>query len=86
MADNATPMGNQLVSFFEDVPKKHSDKKPIGVELLPIAQANSFTFQGPAVAGIVYVSHPEYPRELAISSGQRNDGGIVAVLCTVPLM
>jgi hypothetical protein len=61
MADGTTPTGNQLVSFFHETPKKPNS---LGIELLPIDHANSFTLQGPTVAGIVYVRHPLHPSEL----------------------
>jgi hypothetical protein len=58
MADGTTPTGNQLVSFFHETTKRRSKSNSLGIELLPIDHANSFTLQGPTVAGIVYVRHP----------------------------
>lgn len=62
MTDVTTGAGNQLVSFYQDVPKRPTNA--VGVELLPIERANSFLLPGPAVAGIVYVRHPVDDREL----------------------
>lgn len=62
MADGDSPTGNQLVSFYLEEPKKGSNS--LGVELLPIERASGFTMQGPTVAEIVYVRHPQYPTEL----------------------
>jgi hypothetical protein len=62
MADG-TGNGNQLVSFFQDPPKKRSSNS-LGIELLPIERANGFVLPGPAVAGIVYVRHPGDKHEL----------------------
>lgn len=62
MADGTANAGNQLVSFFQDPPKRSSNS--LGIELLPIDRAGGFGLQGPTVAGIVYVRHPLDPREL----------------------
>ncbi len=62
MADGATSSGNQLVSFFQEPPKKASNE--LGIELLPIDRANGFVLPGPVVAGIVYVRHPSDQHEL----------------------
>lgn len=62
MTEQATRTGSQLVSFYQDQPKTLSNS--LGVELLPIANANGFLLPGPAVVGIVYVRHPIDEREL----------------------
>ena len=62
MTDAATGTGRQLVSFFQDAPKKPSNS--VGIELLPIDQANRFVLPGPVVVGTVYVRHPIDNREL----------------------
>src|SRR4026209_2009650 len=64
MAEGTTATRNQLVSFFHETPKRRSNSNALGIELLPIDHANSFTLQGPTVAGIVYVRHPLHPSEL----------------------
>ena len=62
MTDAATGTGRQLVSFFQDAPKKPSNS--VGIELLPIDQASMFVLSGPVVVGTVYVRHPIDNREL----------------------
>lgn len=62
MTDAATGMGRQLLSFYQDAPKKSSNS--LGLELLPIDRANEFVLPGPTVVGIVYVRHPLDDREL----------------------
>jgi len=62
VTDAATGTGRQLISFFQEPPKRSSNS--LGVELLPIEQANGFALPGPAVVGIVYVRHPIDHREL----------------------
>ncbi len=57
-----TRTGSQLVSFYQDPPKRPFNA--LGVELLPIDRANSFLLPGPTVVGIVYVRHPMNEREL----------------------
>jgi hypothetical protein len=64
MADGTTNTGNQLVSFFQETPKKDPKSNLLGIELLPIHDANRFALQGPTVAGIVYVRHPLHRHEL----------------------
>ena len=64
MADGTTRAENQLVSFFQQTPKKPPKSQSLGIELLPMDRANQFVVQGPAVAGIVYVRHPLDQREL----------------------
>ena len=61
MTDAATGTGRQLVSFFQDAPRKPDS---LGIELLPIDQASRFVLPGPVVVGIVYVRHPIDNREL----------------------
>lgn len=62
MTDAATGSGRQLISFYQDAPKKPSNS--LGLELLPIDRANGFALPGPAVVGIVYVRHPIDEHEL----------------------
>lgn len=62
MTDAATGAGRQLISFYQDAPKKPSNS--LGLELLPIDRANGFALPGPAVVGIVYVRHPIDDHEL----------------------
>lgn len=62
MTDAATGTGRQLVSFYQDEPKKSSNA--LGMELLPIDRANGSVLPGPAVVGIVCVRHPLDDREL----------------------
>lgn len=62
MTDQATRNGSQLISFYQEQPRRLSNA--LGVELLPIDQANGFALPGPAVVGIVYVRHPIDDREL----------------------
>lgn len=62
MTDTMAGAGNQLVSFYQDEPKRPTNA--IGVELLPIDRAAGFVLPGPAVVGIVYVRHPVDDREL----------------------
>jgi hypothetical protein len=57
MADTGQAQ-NQLVSFFQETPKKPPKAQSLGIELLPIGRVNEFSVQGPAIAGIVYVRHP----------------------------
>lgn len=64
MADGTTKAENQLVSFYQDTPKKPPKSQSLGIELLPMQRANEFSVQGPAVAGIVYVRHPLNQRSL----------------------
>ena len=59
MTEQATRTGSQLVSFYQDQPKKLFNA--LGVELLPIDRANGFLLPGPTVVGIVYVRHPINP-------------------------
>lgn len=62
MTDVSTGTGRQLVSFYQDPPKRSSNS--LGIELLPIDRANGFVLPGPTVVGIVYVRHPMDDREL----------------------
>lgn len=62
MNEQASGTGNQLISFFQDRPKKLTNS--LGVELLPIDRTSGFLLPGPAVVGIVYVRHPIDEREL----------------------
>lgn len=62
MTDAATGTGRQLISFYQDAPRRASNS--LGVELLPIDHANGFALPGPAVVGIVYVRHPVDDHEL----------------------
>jgi hypothetical protein len=62
MAETSTGAGRQLISFYQDAPKRPSNS--LGMELLPIDRANGFALPGPAVVGIVYVRHPVDDREL----------------------
>lgn len=62
MADFKTRTGNQLVSFYQEPPRRPSNA--IGVELLPMERARDFVLPGPVVVGIVYVRHPIDEREL----------------------
>ncbi len=62
MTDTTAGTGNQLVSFYQDEPKKLSNA--LGVELMPIDRASEFRLPGPAVVGVVYVRHPVDDREL----------------------
>jgi hypothetical protein len=62
MTDAAAGTGRQLISFYQDAPKRSSNS--LGIELLPIDRANGFALPGPAVVGIVYVRHPIDDREL----------------------
>lgn len=62
MTDHQPRTGSQLVSFFQEEPKKLSNS--LGVELMPIDRANAFALPGPVVVGIVYVRHPVDEREL----------------------
>ena len=62
MTDAPTGAGRQLVSFFQDAPRRPSNS--VGIELFPIDVANRFVFSGPVVVGIVYVRHPVDNSEL----------------------
>ncbi|MBF4766618.1 hypothetical protein ISU10_02410 [Nocardioides agariphilus] len=62
MTDAATGAGRRLISFYQVPPKKSLNS--LGVELLPIDQADGFALPGPAVVGIVYVRHPIDAHEL----------------------
>lgn len=62
MTDAAAGTGRQLLSFYQDEPRRSSNS--LGVELMPIDRANGFVLPGPAVVGIVYVRHPVDDREL----------------------
>jgi hypothetical protein len=64
MSDASSSEGNQLVSFYNELPRRQSRAVQLGIELLPIDRAHEFTLHGPAVAGIVYVRHPLSAREL----------------------
>ena len=45
MTEATTSTGNQLVSFFQEEPKRQSNS--VGVELLPIDRASGFSCRGP---------------------------------------
>lgn len=62
MTDAAAGTGRQLLSFYQNEPRRSSNS--LGVELMPIDRANDFVLPGPAVVGIVYVRHPVDDREL----------------------
>lgn len=62
MTDAAAGTGRQLISFYQEEPKRSSNA--LGIELLPIGRANGFALPGPAVVGIVYVRHPVDDHEL----------------------
>lgn len=62
MTEAANGTGRQLISFYQDAPKRPSNS--LGIELLPIDRANGFVLPGPTVVGIVYVRHPVDDHEL----------------------
>lgn len=62
MTEVPTGSGRQLISFYQEEPRRSSNS--LGVELLPIDRASGFALPGPAVVGIVYVRHPVDDREL----------------------
>jgi len=61
---DTTKVGNQLVSFFQESPRRRTSSNQLGIELLPIDRSEEFALQGPMLAGIVYVRHPLDPSEL----------------------
>jgi hypothetical protein len=54
--------GQRLVAFYDARPVRRGDRT--GVEQLPLSRASSFELRGPAVARVVYVTHPSDERRL----------------------